>query len=176
MSDATGGDFSAALRSGDTAALDSIAAGRPDLPANPDHMLFAVACCPATSVAWMIAHDAPVRIDAEDGFPLLHLCIDRLRESSASGIPADAHAVMRMLLEAGADANERGVNDWTPLHRAAIGGDETMMAILIDGGADHEARTGIDHYATPEEEARQLGRLPAADFIRDYLQAHRKAR
>ena len=176
MSDDTGVDFSAALRSEDIAALDAIVRGRPDLPADPDHMLYAVACCPVASVAWMISHGAPVRIDVEDGFPLLHLCIDRLRESSASGIPADAHAVMRLLIDSGADVNERGVNDWTPLHRAAIGGDDAMIAILIDGGADHEARTGIDHYATPEEEARQLGYHRAADFIRDFLQALRKSR
>ena len=82
----------------------------------------------------------------------------------------DRAEVVALLLGHGADADQRGANDWTPLHRAACQGTAPLdiIALLIDSGADRTVRTRIDDFATPEEEARHLGHVKAADFLRDY--------
>lgn len=76
--------------------------------------------------------------------------------------------MLRALLRAGADVNERGMHDWTPLHRAGAFGDMQSCRILLDHGADRTLRTNIDHYATPEEETRSHGHRATADLIRDF--------
>lgn len=120
------------------------------------------------AVRRIIERGAPVRIKVDDGFQVLHLVINRL-EGFSSGRRNIAREVPAMLLDAGADVTERGTNDWAPLHRAAISSDKKMMAMLTDAGADRTPETGIDSDATPEGEARHLGRHAAADFILDYV-------
>ena len=117
---------------------------------------------PPTAVRWMIDNGAPVRIEVDDGFPLLHLAIDR---TDSAAHRAD---LVARLIAAGADIDERGANDWTPLMRAAAAGDREIVALLLGAGADRAARTRIDDFATAEEEMRYLGRLEMADFIRDW--------
>lgn len=144
----------------DAPTLEKIAALHPAFAEDPDWIRLAVGWGRAVSVRWLIDHGAPVRIEADDGFPLLHIAIDLAQPMRLT--------LLRMLIAAGADIHERGINDWTPLHRAAIMADEATMAFLIAAGADRDARTRIDDCATAEEEARNLGRHAAADFIRDY--------
>lgn len=145
-----------AMMSGDTATLDRIG---PD-PRGAG-FLDAVALCPAATVRWFLDHGADPDMAVDDGFPALHLAIDRTG--------ADRAEVMALLLRHGADVNRRGVNDWTPLHRAActVPAPLDLIALLIDHGADRALRTRIDACATPEDEARLLGRTEAADFLRD---------
>ena len=158
-------DIEDAMRRGDIAALDRTKAVLTDLATDPDMMVFAVEQGAPETVEWMIAHGAPTRITVDDGFPLMYLAVDR---ATMPGLAADDHAVLRMLIKAGGDLAERGLNDWTPLHLAAAREDLEACRILLDAGADREARTRIDNYATPEEEARKLGKITAANFIRDW--------
>ena len=151
-----------AMRAGDRAALDRIARDRAGIAREREVFLDAVALCPAATVRWCLENGADPNLAADDGFPSLHLAIDRAGPDRAE--------VAALLLDHGANANQRGVNDWTPLHRAACKQPAPLdlIALLIDRGADRAARTRIDDFATPEEEARLLGQVRAADFLRDY--------
>lgn len=62
-----------------------------------------------------------------------------------------------LLLSYGADINQRGINDWTPLHWAAAYDDVKLIEFLFEKGADPTLRTDIDDKATPLEEAEILG-------------------
>lgn len=152
-----------ALAAGDSATLDRLRSVRPDLVSpEPQRLLDAVARHPVASIRWLLAQGAPARIEVDDGFPPIHLAIDR-------DVP-DRYDIVRELVEHGADVNERGFNDWTPLHRAAAGRDDVrMVCLLLDLGADPRQTTTIDNQATPEEEARIQGKHRSADAIRDWL-------
>jgi ankyrin repeat protein len=91
----------------------------------------------------------------DDGFPCLidvlhHRCRD------APGLPHwdDCHDVLRALIDAGAEVDERGLNDWTALHFAAAADDVVAVRMLLEAGADPEARTRIDDLETPIDVAR----------------------
>ena len=83
------------------------------------------------------------------GFPSLTAALSTERQ--------DRLEVAALLLDAGADIQQRGINDHTPLHYAATAGDTAAVDLLLAGGADPNARTRIDDCATPLEEAEYLG-------------------
>lgn len=153
--------------------LDKVAAmlkAQPDLATDLDELCAAVHWGTPSALALMIQHGAPMVIEVDDGFPLLHIAIDRASEP-APGQTGGGHDVLRFLLQNGADVNERGMNDWTPLHRAAAFGDSRSCQILLDHGADRTLTTRIDNYGTAEDEARSYGHHATADLIRDYSPA-----
>lgn len=94
-----------------------------------------------------------------------------LHAAAATGMPA----VMRVLLEAGADPNRRAevsrpVNawdpkDWTPLHLAARNRDPGAVALLLEVGADVHARA--DGYETALHTAARNGNPLAAELLLD---------
>ena len=92
-----------------------------------------------------------------DGFPALVAVALSGRD--------DSLALLALLLEAGADVERRGLNDWTPLHAAASRDDAAAIELLLRWGADPSARTSIDDHATPLEEARRLGMVRAAAVL-----------
>lgn len=91
------------------------------------------------------------------GYSALHSAIER--------DDLDKEKVIRLLVKFGAELNVHGINDWTPLHFAAARGDIQMLRLLLDLGADKTIRTRIDNYTTPEEEARDLEQIDAAEFL-----------
>jgi ankyrin repeat protein len=106
--------------------------------------------------------------NAEDdaGFPTLFAAIDRTASDRAE--------VLAMLLAAGADVGQRGVNDYTPLHYAACREDVASVELLLAHGADPFAKTRIDQYAAPAEEAEFLGYVVGAAAIRRWLMARER--
>jgi len=78
---------------------------------------------------------------------------------------ADRLEILELLLAYDADIQQRGINDYTPLHYAANIEDIAAMELLIAHGADLNARTSIDDYATPLEEMEILGRAKAIEFL-----------
>jgi ankyrin repeat protein len=93
-----------------------------------------------------VAPDYP----AQDGFPSLLAALSADRP--------DTYELIELLLKSRADVQQRGLNDYTPLHWAAAYKDIRLMKLLLAYGADPEARTNIDDYATPLEELEYAGR------------------
>jgi ankyrin repeat protein len=60
-------------------------------------------------------------------------------------------------LSFGADPNQRGLNDYTPLHMAVSEHNLPAIELLLKGGADPRLRTRIDDCETPREMAEKVG-------------------
>lgn len=117
----------------------------------------AIDCGSVASVRWMLARKVDLRFQDNEGYTVLHSALDR------EGF--ERHELLELLLDAGADVNAKGVNDWTPAHMAAVREDLEALRILVRNGADLSIRTNIDSYATPLEEARHLRKSAAVEFL-----------
>lgn len=154
-----------AYRRGDLAAVRAELGDPPDFPncRGPRGMgeiilEYAIYWSPLPFIRTLLELGADPNYGDHAGFPSLiaALCADR---------PDRAEAIA-LLLSFGADIGQRGVNDYTPLHWAAAANDLAMIDLLLAHGADPGARTNVDDYATPLEEAERLGRAEAAEALR----------
>ena len=66
-------------------------------------------------------------------------------------------AFIAALLESGADPNQRGINDYTPLHIAVSERCEAVVEPLLAAGAEPSLRTRIDDCETPLAMAKKAG-------------------
>ena len=112
------------------------------------------------SVKWMIEKGVNLKPIDTNGYPPVISCIE------VEG--KEKYQILGLLIDAGANINERGINGWTPLHIAAVRDDEVSMRILLEAGADRAITTKIDDDATAEEEARNLGHRKSANFIASF--------
>ena len=78
----------------------------------------------------------------------------------------DKYELVELLLSRGADIQQRGVNDYTPLHYAAARNDAKLIELLLSRGADPNARTNLDDFATPAQEAELLHAFEAIEALR----------
>ncbi len=108
---------------------------------------------PIELIAVLLEMGADLTYDGHAGFPPLIAAPSSDRD--------DLMAILEMLLEAAADFQQRGMNDFTPLHWAARYMDVTHVQFLLDHAADPNARTAIDNYTTPLEEAEAAQRIEA---------------
>jgi ankyrin repeat protein len=93
------------------------------------------------------------------GFPSLLAAVSSNRQ--------DRYGIVELLLQFGADVQQRGVNDYTPLHYAAAQNDLRMIELLLSCGADPTAKTRIDDFTTPQEEAERRGFSKAAQILKE---------
>lgn len=132
----------------------------PDFPAklHSDILLDALDISSEDVVIWLIEKGADTNFK-DAGYTPLHIAIE-------SRSPLH---VLEKPIEHGADVNQHGVHDWTPLHMAAVRQHFRAIEILVDAGADPEIETRIDSYATAAQEARLLGQERGASFLENYL-------
>jgi len=121
-------------------------------------LVHAVYRSPLAFIRTLLEIGADVNAPVDDGFPPLIAALSCTRQVPGSKPRTDVADVLKLLLSFGADPNQRGINDYTPLHMAVAEGNALAVQILLDGGADPELRTRIDDCETPLEMARATGR------------------
>jgi ankyrin repeat protein len=102
---------------------------------------------------------------ADDGFPPLFAALSCTRRGGGGNHRTDANDLLRLLLAYGADPNERGINDWTPLHLAVAERNSNAVAALLDAGANPDLRTRIDDRETPAQMAQRAGLTEIAALL-----------
>jgi ankyrin repeat protein len=152
----------AAFRAGDLAALRA-AVEDPAVVPNGAAMPLAIGLCleyaiyhsPVAFIRTLLeigANPNPERGD-HIGFPPLIAALACSRSQPGSPARPDVLDIMKLLLKFGADPNQRGINDYTPLHMAVSEHNLAAVRLLLDAGADPELRTRVDEYETPREMA-----------------------
>jgi uncharacterized protein len=119
---------------------------------------YAIYHSPIAFIRQLLALGADPNYQHEAASPSLLAALSAERE--------DRYDVVELLLDAGADLHQRGVNDYTPLHYAATRADARAVEVLLAKGADPMARTRIDELTTPLEEAERLRHEDVASLLR----------
>lgn len=101
----------------------------------------------------------------DDGFPPINAAISMLHSTPGANVRPDVREAVALLLERGSDPNQRGINDYTPLHNAAALGDVPLIRLLLTHGADPALRTRIDDQETAKEVAVRAGHHVAAELL-----------
>ena len=163
MSDALAIDD--AYKRGDLAALKAVLGDPPDFPncrgpAGVGEIVleYAIYHSPLAFIRKLLELGAEVNYGDHAGFPSLIAALSTDR--------GDRTEIVELLLSFGADIQDRGINGYTPLHYAASLDDPKTVELLLAHGADPNARTDVDDYFTPLEEAELLGRDAAAEMLR----------
>ncbi len=120
-------------------------------------ILLAIAAAPTQTLKWLLEKKPNLNF-SHIGYSPLHLALER-------EMP-DIYEIFEILIKFGAPLNIKGINDYTPAHKAAMQNDVEALKILAKYGADFSIRTTIDDYATPLEEATKFKRTAAAEFLR----------
>jgi ankyrin repeat protein len=153
----------AAFRAGD---LDALRAAVDDPAVIPNGVMpmtigsclvYAIYHSPLPFIRTLLEIGANPNAPADDGFPPLIAALSCSREVPGATRRTDVDDILRLLLSFGADPNQRGINDYTPLHMAVAVNSPTAARLLLDAGADPALRTRIDDYETPLEMAAAAG-------------------
>ena len=120
-------------------------------------LVYAIYHSPLAFIRTLLEIGADPNAPADDGFPPLIAALTCTRQEPGAKKRTDVDEIVRLLLSFGTNPNERGINDYTPLHMAVAERNALAVQILLDGGADPELRTRIDECETPLELARAAG-------------------
>ncbi len=151
--------------------LDALRAALPDpsvVPTGPlpatigSCLVYAIYHSPFAFIRTLLDLGADPNAPVDDGFPPLIAALSKTREAPGTVRRHDVDEVVRLLIVHGADPNQRGINDWTPLHMAVAERNALAAYRLLEGGADPTLRTRIDDCDTPGEMARAAG---LTDFV-----------
>jgi ankyrin repeat protein len=153
----------AAFRAGDLAALraavddpDSLPNG-PMPPAIGSCLEYAVYHSPLPFIRTLLESGADPNPADPAGFPPLIAALSCSRPRQGAPGRRDVAAILKLLLSFGADPNQRGINDYTPLHMAVGERNSEAIGLLLEAGADPCLRTRIDDCETPREMAQRAG-------------------
>lgn len=158
-----------AFQRGDMEALRSELGHPPEFPNSPSPTLaignfleYAIYHSPLPFIRTLLELGADPNYGDHAGFPSIIAALSSQRP--------EKYEIVEMMLAAGADIQQRGVNDYTPLHYAATVNDVKAVELLLRHGADPSVRTNIDSYTTPLEEAEMLGAGDAARVLREFAE------
>ena len=171
----------AAFRAGDLVALRA-AVDDPDIVPNGPMPLaigpcleYAIYHSPLSFIRNLLEIGANPNPTDHAGFPPLIAALSCVRPHSGTPGRPDVAEIIKLLLSFGADPNQRGLNDYTPLHMAV--GEQNLPAVelLIAAGADPRLRTRIDDCETPREMAEKMGRSDMAELLAaQEMQMHKR--
>jgi ankyrin repeat protein len=167
----------AAFRAGDLVALRA-AVDHPDIVPNGTMPLaigpcleYAIYHSPLPFIRTLLENGADPNPTDHAGFPPLIAALSCSNPHPGAPGRPDVAEIIQLLLSFGADPNQRGLNDYTPLHMAVGERNLHAVEILLEGGADSRLRIRIDDYETPREMAekarlREIAELLAAGEAR----------
>jgi hypothetical protein len=128
-------------------------------------LVYAIYHSPFAFIRTLLDVGADPNAPVDDGFPPLIAAISKTREAPGSPARDDVDEVVRLLIARGADPDQRGVNDWTPLHMAVAERNLLAAYRLLEGGANPTQRTRIDDCDTPVEMAQAAGLTDFVDLL-----------
>jgi len=161
----------AAFHDGD---LEALRAAVDDPAAVPNgHLPYGIGSClvyaiyhsPLAFIRTLLEAGADPNGPVDDGFPPLIAALTCTRAGPGATTRPDVDAIIRLLVSFRADLNQRGINDYTPLHMAVAERNPLAVQILLDGGADPGLRTRIDDCETPLEMAEAAGLADIAAIL-----------
>jgi ankyrin repeat protein len=128
-------------------------------------LVYAIYHSPLAFIRTLLEVGADPNAPVNDGFPALIAALSCTGTAAGAAARSDVDDILRLLLSFGANPNQRGINDYTPLHMAV--GEKNALAVqtLLDGGADSELRTRIDACETPREMAEAAGLADIAAML-----------
>lgn len=153
----------AAFRAGDLAALraavdDPAAVPNGTMPLTIGSCLeYAIYHSPLPFIRALLEIGADPNPADPAGFPPLIAALSCSRSRPGAPGRPDVVDILKLLLAFRADPNQRGINDYTPLHMAVSERNPDAVALLLSSGADPRLRTRIDECETPREMAERAG-------------------
>jgi uncharacterized protein len=158
----------AAFRAGDLAALHDAVQDPANVPNGPMPLTigpcleYAIYHSPLPFIRTLLEIGADPNPAEHAGFPALLAALSCSQPHPGSPGRADVLEILGLLLEYHADPNQRGINDYTPLHMAVSENNLPAVDLLLKAGADPSLRTRIDECETPREMAESAGRREIA--------------
>ena len=137
-------------------------------------LVYAIYHSPLPFIRELLVIGADSNPAVSDGFPPLIAALSCSRSRPGSPGRNDTLEIVKLLLAFHADPNQRGINDYTPLHMAVSERHLPAIEILLQAGADHRLRTRIDDYETPLEMAERTGLGEIAKLLAEYDQQLKK--
>jgi uncharacterized protein len=128
-------------------------------------LVYAIYHSPLAFIRTLLEIGADPKTPSDDGFPPLIAALSCSRAVPGASPRTDVDEIIRLLLSCGADANQRGINDYTPLHIAVAERNALAVLRLLEHGADADLRTRIDEFETPLEMARSAGMNDVAALL-----------
>jgi hypothetical protein len=128
-------------------------------------LVYAIYHSPLALIRTLLDMGANPSAPSDDGFPPLIAALSCTRRGPGVTTRSDVDEVVRLLLSRGADPNQRGINDYTPLHMAVAERNLLAVQLLLDAGADPELRTRIDECERPIDMAKSAGLTDFADML-----------
>lgn len=164
----------AAFHNGDLIALRA-AVDDPDripngpMPLTIGHCLeYAIYHSPLAFIRTLLEIGANPNPTDHSGFPPLIAALSCSHSQPGSPGRRDVLDVIQLLLAFGANPDQRGLNDYTPLHMAVSERNLPALRLLLEAGADPRLRTRIDDYETPYEMAAQARLFEIAQVLAEY--------
>jgi uncharacterized protein len=164
----------AAFRAGDLEALRAAVDDPDRVPNGPMPLAtgpcleYAIYHSPLAFIRTLLEIKADSNPENHAGFPPLIAALSCSWSQPGSPARPDVLEILRLLLSFGADPNQRGINDFTPLHMAVSERNQPAVALLLQAGADPMLRTRIDDYETPREIAERTGLSEIAALLAKY--------
>jgi uncharacterized protein len=161
----------AAFRAGELAALRAAVDDPADVPNGPMPLTigscleYAIYHSPLAFIRTLLEIGADPNPADHAGFPPLIAALSCGRPQPGAPGRQDVAEILTLLLAFNSDPNQRGINDYTPLHMAVSEHNLRAVELLLQAGADPRLRTRIDDCETPRELAEQGGLREIAELL-----------